>query len=425
MRFVYLAAMFGALLLCGCQRSGPHHDAGGAQFTASPAASPAAVAPLPAVVTTPPAGRGPASTPAPTRPTPPPQAGLSETQVDDLTFIDAQCGWALGSVCPGGQPPCRPALWRTADGGTSWHELGAALPTAAQLGHGLRLGSSGEDLLFGTPDVGWIYGPSYGAKLFATQDGGATWAEIPMRKDVAMLSYADDTLWALVTRTCSPGQLPSACVTELLESTDLGRTWAPVGGSPGLGTTVPAIIRLDRGRAWLFGDQIERTTDGGASWTSLPLPTGCERRAPLPSYADNTLWLVCTDCHANGFECRAVYTSTDGGDSWARAFPPDPFDPHVFTNGGTTSQIAAASAQAAFFCLAAGPAGGPMQSTLDGGRTWNWVMRQPNAGCAGVRFADPVNGWFADNNDSVGTVQGAMIWRTTDGGLHWERHVLP
>ncbi len=246
-----------------------------------------------------------------------------------------------------------------------------------------------------------------------------------MRRAIEALSYADGVLWALLAQACSPGDPFATCAPELLRSTDRGQTWAPLPTPPSAGPQIFAFLRLDRGRAWLFGNRLQRTTDGGESWTTLSMPDGCDRRAAFPAYAAGTLWLACTDCHANGSECRAVYTSPDGGDSWMRAFPPDPFDPNAFTNGGTTSQLAAASAQTAVFCLAAGPAGGPLQSTLDGGQTWNWILRQPNAGCAGAQFIDDLHGWFADNNDSFGPALSAAVWQSVDGGRHWERHALP
>src|SRR5579871_4381069 len=113
------------------------------------------------------------------------------------------------------------------------------------------------------------------------------------------------------------------------------------------------MVRTAGGRAWLFTDHLERTSDGGASWTSSELPQSCRSRAylrNLASFAGHTLWLDCVLGASNGSEGRGVYTSTDAGSTWTQAFPPVG-TPAVLNTSGYSMQLIAVSTRRAFLGL--------------------------------------------------------------------------
>lgn len=92
-----------------------------------------------------------------------------------LTFVDAQHGWALAHVGVALHPEERDdvALFSTSDGGATWQRLllpgqFGALPAA-----GWKVG-----LAFRTPEDGWITGRAAGGGqlLYVTHNAGRTWA---------------------------------------------------------------------------------------------------------------------------------------------------------------------------------------------------------------------------------------------------------
>jgi photosystem II stability/assembly factor-like uncharacterized protein len=205
----------------------------------------------------------------------------------------------------------------------------------------------------------------------------------------------------------------------LLTSPDLGRSWHPLPLQPAL-RSQPIGLRLPGGRAWVVSGTAERTGDGGASWQPFQLPAECIPRGIGPTgdialaAAEGVLWLKCSNIAGAGNEWRAIFRSTDGGDSWLPAG----------TGGfGYSGPIAAASADRAFIC------GNRMslERTSDAGRTWQRGISGIDGewfGCS-LLFSDPLRGWLAVDDDRSPGRYSAAIWRTEDGGMHWQRVGLP
>ena len=112
---------------------------------------------------------------------------------------------------------------------------------------------------------------------------------------------------------------------KLWKTEDGGVTWSIVysfGSDENARTTGFEISRSNPEVMYLFQRAASswdpgflwKTTNGGQSWTSLPLPPGYARRVVLTLSAEEeqVLWLAYTD-GANG---QKVYKSVDGGQNW-------------------------------------------------------------------------------------------------------------
>lgn len=248
------------------------------------------------------------------------------------TFLDARHGWWLVKTGGPGQP-LETLLWRTDDGGGSWHRLVASgLPAdGAALGfrwldpmQGVVALTDGHPSLYRTEDGGAIWRPSLmpvsplpGTTPFAVWPlrlGGRLVAWLAVSSvgqvdlgaagsglDVStyLLTSGDGgRKWGppvagprLLTRSLGPPAIDSSGRLLLLEgrrlwvSEDGGATWtARVAEAPS-GVTPAALIEVANGAlfATAFSDTIPRTvvpfldrllrsTDGGAHWESVPLP---------------------------------------------------------------------------------------------------------------------------------------------------------
>jgi photosystem II stability/assembly factor-like uncharacterized protein len=153
-----------------------------------------------------------------------------------------------------------------------------------------------------------------------------------------------------------------------------------------------------------------RTTDGGNSWTELPIEQADIKITTLNavSFVSQTLgWAA----GANSRGAGVVAKTTDGGQSWAlyelkfNQMPTSIFfvDESTGWMGGVTQRPDREDEE-----------GGPSQllATTDGGRTWVAQYRVP-VSITDIHFTDKKNGW------AVG-FQGA-IYHTSDGGQSWNR----
>ncbi len=254
-------------------------------------------------------------------------------------FLDADRGWAVGD---------RGVIWRTLDGGRSWHLQPSGVTC--------RL----DDIAFsrdgrvGCIVGGWIEpytGISMGVVLRST-DAGQTWTLVPTPTLPALFKITfvgPEELVAL----CLPSSLyPSG----VLRSSDGGRSWKGLAaGTPGhvvtgdfseastgvvatedgrllsvaggrftparsapVGWRTVRAISLQGQRGWLVGDQglVMKTTDGGLTWQQvlLNLPEG------VPTACDfYTVAWSGAHCWIAGQPGTIVIYSQDDGKSWKLA----------------------------------------------------------------------------------------------------------
>jgi photosystem II stability/assembly factor-like uncharacterized protein len=346
----------------------------------------------------------PAATPTPPAPT------LGEIIIHDLTFVDATHGWLLGSSCLlNGQ--CTYTIRATTDGGHTWRGIA---PAPLQAPARLR---------FVTIRDGWIYG-THG--WFTTHDGGATWTPDSQQRAVALVEPAGRAVWAIERM---PGR-PAGESVRLLRWTDAGHTWTPAPSQPALrGDAILAHAgALD---AWVLAawdavghapGQLSATHDGGKTWQARPNP--CADQPRLAAVAGE-LWMVCagqpdTD---QRIQEKTLYRSTDDGRQWVRVASYDLGPPQTLADPppgrlpmANIWDLTVPAPGQGWMILAPGW----LARSTDGGRTWRrgdlpYADLAPGFGLGPLVFVDPQHGWVAGRSG---------LFRTTDGGAHWETVVL-
>lgn len=334
----------------------------------------------------------------------------------DLSFVDAQHGWALGrSLACEGQRRCPVALGATSDGGQTWQALAA--PETFQAGS--MVPSGVEFVRFANRNVGWLFGPG----LFATRDGGQTWQEHLRPGEIIALESAGSSVWA-IERTCS-NTTPGDCTLTLLVASLASQDWRPALVQPPLQGNGARLVRADSQHAWiLHAGGIAATADGRASWGTLASPcTGAtDRVSHLAALDSRTLWLLCTGAGQGDRLAKALYTSPSGGTHWNLAaevgLTPDPARPYSLPVLGAPNDLAIVTEQRAFLALVRST----LASTRDGGQTWQPAITAApewdfaaHGGIWRVLFVGTQYGW------AVGTTaNGQLLFRTTDGGEVWE-----
>lgn len=183
------------------------------------------------------------------------------------------------------------------------------------------------------------------------------------------------------------------------------------------GTTASlrGVSAVDDRTAWASGSNgtVLRTLDGGANWTLIPVP-GAEKTdfRDIEAFGPDEAVVMGIDRPAR------IFRTTDGGRTWARTYFDDA--PGIFLDG------------MAFFDEKSGLAfGDPMDGrffiilTADGGASWRPLPAdsRPAAREGEAAFAASGTSAAVWGRDRIWLGTGgsvARVWRSEDGGRHWE-----
>jgi hypothetical protein len=350
-----------------------------------------------APLATPPPATSPAPSPSST-PGPPSQLlGLSPVSV---TFVSPGDGWVLGrGVCSSAS--CA-AIARTADGGRTW--LGGAAPDAPIFPGPSDVAPGVSGLRFADARNGWAFGPD----LWATHDGGSTWARLAIPgltggTQVAALEAADGVVHAVVLDGTDYRVATSPIGTDDFQ---LSPVRVPVGAGP-----VPAVQLVLSGSAgWLLEN--DRTVVAGArlvngTWTSWQPPCtdvvgpaylAASSPTELAAACDVGLWGTPAGDH--------LYLSHDGGSRFVEAGATLPLQMIAEAAAASASTIVVAGSDAS---------GALLVATFDAGRTWAAVARLGAVTITDLGFTTPTQGV------AIATPEGgpASLLETRDGGRTW------
>lgn len=271
------------------------------------------------------------------------------------------------------------------------------------------------------------------------------WADVPLRhigpignRVVAVAGVPGDPL-TIYAGAASGG---------IFASRDGGTTWAPIFddtpaasiGALAVAPSDPAVVWAGTGETFLrsnvsIGDGVYRSTDAGASWT----PVGLERTGRIGRIAvhpddPDVAWVAALG-HAWGpQEDRGLYRTRDGGASWEKVLSVDEETGaiDVVLHPGNPRILFAATWQIRMWTSgreSGGPGSGIWKST-DGGDTWTRLegagLPDPPWGKIGLAMSadDPrrvyalietsSNAEFAPVDEDQG-----VLWRSDDGGSTW------
>jgi hypothetical protein len=326
-----------------------------------------------------------------------------------VQFVGSR-GWVVGT----GQ------ILGTLDGGTNW---------ATQWQGSARL----QAVDFVTATNGWAVGPGI---VLATTDGGSHWSSLPEPTDgLNAIHFSSPSAGLGVSGGTDMGAgWTPACGGKLVQTSDGGRTWAPVAGSP---RTVESACSSGPDNTWVAAavgnkPHLFLRSANGTTWTdefTPPFRHGTETPLWVQLECSNTaVWAYFTGggaamMHSGYFAYRLSGSTATPllEESYIEslALPPDipngPGDePGPFSVVSDDLAVFSAFSPATTFpasTAAAGP--GVSRLTVLGRFARIW---QPT----GLSFSDALHGWAT--GDGISPSQGTAFWdieSTVDGGRHW------
>jgi len=326
-------------------------------------------------------------------------------------FVNEDHGWMW----------TRSAVFNTDNGGQRWHERWTApFITLQFVPH--------ADFI--SEQQGWIVVTSSMSttnisSLFATNDGGATWSELPVDPQlgaVHWIDFVDAEVGWMVT-----GDSEQAAPIHLLRTTDGGTTWAEVSDPciPDLHDATRSVSFASPTTGWAMcttwdgyvsSMHLFATTDGGQHWQKCVLPPappvppspsghphGTNPATPVPPAPNPPpppIFFLDAMHGWIGGQYGDMFMTTDGGETWQHiTVLPQSYQPISDIQFWSAAQGLASSSGAVF-------------RTNDAGATWQRDV-------AGLR---PSRVQFFDQQNGVGVsyaVEGAVLLRTDDGGSSW------
>lgn len=287
-------------------------------------------------------------------------------------------------------------------------------------------------------DIGWA---ANGVGVYLTTDQGRSWRTITpsnlLHEDVSQRigsldAVGQNDLWLALEDV--PGLVPYSLSTDgsdrgegIDRSVDGGRTWTftalpgclqACGSNLSLSFVSPEDGFASTGPGSTGSTMLFSTVDGGATWTSLGAKPLLGGGAQVVFTSPNEGWAVSTpnygDLDPQEASIGNLYRTTDGGASWVPVPGLPPNEQYALPTffGATTGVVMG------------NPEGLPGQSTSifvtdDGGGTWTARSLPSIAGLATLKPRG-LGSRFAAITPTVWRIDiGSVLYSTADGGLTW------
>lgn len=345
--------------------------------------------------------------------------GLSDNPIFDLLFIPPTAAETSGSLWAA----TRAGLRQSRDGGTNWQPV-AGLPDVTVLtlaadssgrvyagldGAGVfaqtkqgwealtppfsvtesvpgdELASAGILSLAVSADGRQLYAGTAGQGVFASRDGGQTWAN----------TYPGDYVPNLALNPANPAQTVASLRNRLARTEDGGQSWQTLP-LPWANEEIVSLLWLADGRlgAGTGQGRLYYSPDDGDSWVA--------DGKGLPQGGVLDLAAASTPSHLWAATWTGVYASDDGGETW-RAMAPAWGSPDVYTLLATSQG------------LLLGARSGLFRWQPDN-RRWEAVPGDFPAGSITSLAGDP-----QDSRILYAGTSGNSLYRSEDGGDRWQR----
>jgi photosystem II stability/assembly factor-like uncharacterized protein len=217
--------------------------------------------------------------------------------------------------------------------------------------------------------------------IFRSDDRGITWKKFKPDTTISSACFANSKIG-----------YANALGNNILKTTDGGATWTKAYTTGTSSNSSNRVIRCyDANTVISVRDlnNIFKTTDGGATWTQL--------HASPAIYQVNDITFVDRNTYITVGASNTIYRTTDGGANWSPITTPDLYDVYrtvafIDSNTGFT-----------------GGNMGRILKTTDGGATW--VPYSPTY--------DNVTDFAMPAKDVAYFTTPTTLFKSTDKGLHW------
>ncbi|HEY6498282.1 MAG TPA: hypothetical protein VIZ20_02590 [Streptosporangiaceae bacterium] len=354
-------------------------------------------------------------TPTPVPTITPPAPVPQNFRPTSVTFVGLNTGWVIGQAGVNGKcftQYCT-SVARTSDAGKTW----AGVP-APQTGYPNGASGVGQ-IRFLDENNGWAFGP----QLYATTDGGKTWAEQDTggKRVTALETVGDRAFAVFATCTGTGTEFAAQCTQFSLYSSPEGSSdWTPVTGAGNLsdgGQDSSASLVLTSTKGYLLapdGSLYAGPVNGTGSWQQVSSrPAGAVTCSPGAAQADGQpsgAFLTTANNASAVLACTVpggganVFTSSDGGAAWQQAGT---------VSGGRVTTAATQEGGEIVLSTSDG-----IQVSDDNGQTFHLSASGSSGPPGGF-------GWVGMTSQTQGVALPAdpfqhTAWFTFDGGQTWQ-----
>jgi photosystem II stability/assembly factor-like uncharacterized protein len=293
--------------------------------------------------------------------------------ITDIFFIDSSKGW-LSHTSTG--------IAKTTDGGFTWDTVSF---------HDSTFTTSYNGVYFINQNTGWAVGGA--VQIRKTINGGLTWFKqysVPVAGVLNSIYFFDtDTGFAIGRKTASYNSF-------IERTTNGGASWTEITATTSANNELSCQFWFNSNTGWICGrDVLLKTTNGGLNWTNyyanIP-PTQNGANALLGIYFVNqqTGWIG-----ASNLDHKNIYKTTNGGSNWV--FQDNPVAQYTYVQINDVKFLSSDSGWA----VHGTPFSGAIMFTTNGGT--NWIIEEGS------------NYWF----DCLTYYQRYKAWCGSSAGRVW------